>query len=412
MSITRRQGSIRQRGSSFEVRVFLGYETDPITGKRSRRNHTRTFDTLEKARKYLNEKLGEKDTGTFIEPSKESLLAYLTRWLDGRQELKKITARTRCDYAALIERYIKPAFEGLKLSEVTAVAVEALYTHMSAPREAGGLGLSAATVNHVHAILHGAFKKAVKQRLIPYNPAAATERPEVKRKQYTALTDRQVAALWQAARSWPGDPAVIEKNGSDPRTGERDRHYALFVVLAMCGLRPGEAYALRWSDLDLDEGLLHVRRTLVNRSSIGKHFEVPKTQKSARTLDLPSLVVEALKEHRKLQAAERLKAGTAWQDGDLVFCTTSGTPLEHQNVVNRHFKPLLRMAGLPPVRLYDLRHSYASLRHKAGHSLLQVSRGLGHSTIKLTGDTYSHLFREEERQAAADLDRLLSQALG
>jgi integrase len=112
------------------------------------------------------------------------------------------------------------------------------------------------------------------------------------------------------------------------------------------------------------------------------------------------------------QKIDRLKVGPAWHDDDLVFCTEIGTCIEHQNVVKRHFKPLLRAAGLPEVRLYDLRHSYASLRHAAGHSLLQVSRGLGHSTIKLTGDTYSHLFREEERKAAADMDRLLSQANG
>lgn len=95
-----------------------------------------------------------------------------------------------------------------------------------------------------------------------------------------------------------------------------------------------------------------------------------------------------------------------------MFCSTIGTVIEHQNIVKRHFKPLLRAAGLPEVRLYDLRHSYASLRHSAGHSLLQVSRGLGHSTIRLTGDMYSHLFREEERATAADLDRMLSQASG
>ncbi len=155
----------------------------------------------------------------------------------------------------------------------------------------------------------------------------------------------------------------------------------------MCGLRPGEAYALTWADLDLDEDLLHVRRTLVNRSTIGKHFEVPKTDKSARTLDLPKQVVKALREHEKQQKEDRLKAAPLWQDDGLVFCTKFGTVVEHQNVVKRYFKPLLRAAGLPDVRLYDLRHSYASLRHAAGHSLLQVSRGLGHSTTTLTADT-------------------------
>jgi integrase len=258
--------------------------------------------------------------------------------------------------------------------------------------------------------LHAALRKAATQKLIAFNPAAATERPSVVRKEHTALTPEQVMTLFDAAASFPGDPAVIEAKGSDPRAGQRDRFHALFVLLAMCGLRPGEAYGLRWSDLDLDHAVLHVRRTLVNRAGLDKHFTPPKTEKSARTLDLPALVVDALKEHRRHQAAERLAAGPYWQDDDMVFCTSIGTPIEHQNVVYRHFKPLLRAAGLPKVRLYDLRHSYASLRHQAKHTLLQISRGLGHSTTKLTSDTYTHLFAEEERKAAADMDKLLSRA--
>lgn len=412
MSTTRRSGSIRERGSAFEVRIFLGYQVDATTGKRRRKNHTKTFATRKEAKQYMTAKLGERDTKTFVQPTKETLIAYLRRWLNGRRELGKIRARTHSDYNALIERYIAPALGNRRLSEVSAREVERLYTRMSTPKEGGGLGLAPGTVHHVHSLLHASLRKAVRQRLIPTNPAAATERPPVKRKRFTALTPDQVGTLFQAAKCYPGDPAVIKAKGSDSHTGQRDRFYALFVLLAMCGLRPGEAYALRWEDLDLHDALLHVRRTLVNRSSIGKHFELPKTDKSARTLDLPTTVVDALREHRRQQAEERLAAGPVWEDADLVFCTTIGTVIEHQNVVKRHFKPLLRAAGLPDVRLYDLRHSYASLRHVAGHSLLQVSRGLGHSTIKLTADTYSKLFREEERKAAADLDRMLSQTSG
>lgn len=414
MSTSRKRGSIRERGpKQYEVRIFLGYETDPKTGQRSRRNHTKTFATLKEAKRYLSKKVTEKDDGTFIEPSRETLSKYLTRWLEG----KKIRERTRSDYKGVIERYIIPALGNRKLSELNAVEIELLYNNMGAPKEAGGMGLSAGTIHHVHTVLNSALKKAVKQRLIAHNPAEATERPTVERlsveqQGFTSLTPEQAITFLQAAKSFPGDPDVIEAQGADPRTGEDDRYYALFVVLLMTGARPGEALALQWSDLELEKGLLHVRRTLVNRSGVGKHFALPKTKKSARTLDLPEIAVQALKEHRRKQLEERLAAGPAWEDGDLVFPTVIGTPSEHQNIVNRHFKPLLKAAGLPDVRLYDLRHSYTSLRHALGHSLLQISRGLGHSTIKLTADTYAHLFREQEKEAAADLDRLLSQASG
>jgi integrase len=227
-------------------------------------------------------------------------------------------------------------------------------------------GLSARTVQYMHAVLQRALKVAVNDGLISRNPCAAVDPPQVRRKAIRPLNRDQVRALFEAAAD--------------------NRLEALYVVAVHCGLRQGELLGLKWEDVDLELGTLQIRRTLSN----GK-FTPPKTAKSRRSVSLTPTAVEALKRHSERQAREMIKADTLYQDQNLVFASQVGTPLSRRNLT-RSFKALLRRAGLPhSVRFHDLRHTCATLLLGSGFNGKFVQELLGHATISITLDTYSHV---------------------
>ncbi|HEX8136937.1 MAG TPA: site-specific integrase [Pyrinomonadaceae bacterium] len=171
-------------------------------------------------------------------------------------------------------------------------------------------------------------------------------------------------------------------------------------------MRPEEYLALQWSDVDFERGTSQVRRALVRHQKTWS-FEEPKTARSRRTVFLPGLLLQKLAAHKRQQAAERLKLGALWQAYDLIFCSEQGTPLSIPNLTYRYFRPILEKAELPQIRLYDLRHSCATLLLMAEENPKVVSERLGHSTIVLTLDTYSHVLPTMQQQATARLEKLL-----
>jgi integrase len=186
-----------------------------------------------------------------------------------------------------------------------------------------------------------------------------------------------------------------------------DRFECLYGLSLMCGLRMGEALGLKWSDINLEAGTLRVHRQLQRmREGGGLVFSEPKNA-SRRTIDLPQRAVEALRSHRKRQAEEQLRAGSKWQDNGLVFATGKGTPMDAQNIVNRYFKLLLKRAGLPDIRWHDLRHTCATLLLSRGTHPKLVQHLLGHASIQLTLDRYSHWIPSMGRHAAEGMDEAL-----
>jgi integrase len=179
---------------------------------------------------------------------------------------------------------------------------------------------------------------------------------------------------------------------------------ALYVVAIHCGLRQGELLALMWEDIDLDTGTLQVRRSLSGSNDGHPIFTTPKTSKSRRRVRLTTGATEALKRHRKRQLEERLRVAGLWQDHGLVFTTKLGTPLNRHNLCQRSFKPLLEQAGLPEIRFHDLRHTCATLLLTGGVHPKIVQELLGHSTIAITLDTYSHVLPGMGDIAAGAMD--------
>lgn len=187
-----------------------------------------------------------------------------------------------------------------------------------------------------------------------------------------------------------------------------DRLEALYAVAIHCGLRQGELLALRWDDVDLEAGALHVRRSLSGSRGGRPVFTTPKTAKGRRQVRLTAGAAEALRHHRKRQLEDRERVARMWQDHGLVFATEIGTPLNRHNLCRRSFKPLLKKAGLLEIRFHDLRHTCATLLLTKDVHPKIVQELLGHATIAVTLDTYSHVMPGMGDAAAGAMDEALS----
>lgn len=190
-----------------------------------------------------------------------------------------------------------------------------------------------------------------------------------------------------------------------------DRYGVLFNFALVTGMRPEKYLGLKWSDIDLSRATGTVRRALIWRKGGGFYFTETKTSRSRRTIPLTPSLVKSLMAYKRSQGIERLKAGADWQDNGLVFTTSYGTPQNISNLTYKHFKPALVRAKLPKsVRLYDLRHTCASLLLAANEHPKVVSERLGHASVTLTLDTYSHVLPTMQEAASEKLERILGGA--
>jgi integrase len=220
---------------------------------------------------------------------------------------------------------------------------------------------------------------------VPRNAAEAVDPPRPDKKERPTLT--------------------LEETRLFLKTAKRDRFYALYVLAIHTGMRRGELLGLKWGDVDLDRGVLQIKRALTPR---GKSFNQPKSAKGRRRIGLTPESVEALKRHRVAQNEERLRRGRLWQDHGLVFPSQVGTPMHPDNFVKRSFKPLLERAGLPRLAFHDLRHTFASLMLLNREHPKVVQEMIGHSQISTTLDTYSHVLPDMQEEAVKRFGSLFS----
>ncbi|HKS70739.1 MAG TPA: site-specific integrase, partial [Ktedonobacterales bacterium] len=230
--------------------------------------------------------------------------------------------------------------------------------------------------------------------------------------QRLGLVQRNVATLVKAPR-----PARHEMHTLTPEEARRlleaaadDRLEALYVLALTTGMRRGELLALHWSDVDLEDGYLQVRYTLQHLKDGAYTFASPKTAGSRRKVSLTATAIAALQRRAARQQDERTLVGPAWQEEDLVFTNAQGGPLRANHILQRQFTPLLKQAGLPLIRFHDLRHTAATLMLRQGIHPKIVAEMLGHSTVSMTLDIYSHVIPDMQRGATEALDRLLGTA--
>jgi integrase len=312
--------------------------------------------TREEVAEKLTKAMADRDGGLYFEAENLSVSAFLERWLNDSVR-GSVRASTHASYRRQVQRYIVPAIGRMKLKKVTPAHVQGLYRSML------DRGLSTRTVQYTHAVLRRALKQATRWGMIPRNPCDDADAPKVQREEIRPLNGEQTRQLLRAA--------------------EGKRLEALYVLAVYTGMRPGELLAFKWQDVDIDASRLQVNRAL----SDGE-FTPPK---SRRSIDLTAGSAAALRAHRKRQLEELMRKAGLWQDHSLVFPSCVGTPLSHRNVV-RAFKELLKRAGLPETtRLYDLRHTCATLLLSRNVHPKYVQELLGHASIAQTLDTYSHV---------------------
>lgn len=307
----------------------------------------------------------------------ERLGAYLDDWFAAISP--RLQETTAASHHVGVER-LKAGLGGLRLRDLSPLVIERFYGELSRTGGRHSQGLAAKTIRNTHIVLRKALADAERLELLDRNPAARAKAPTGARRETTTWTSAELAAFLAG---------VVD-----------DPHYALWVLLATTGLRRGEALGLRWSDLDLDRRTLSVAQTI---TSIRHRIVVtsPKSDRSRRQMALDVDTVRVLGAHRTAQRAEADVMGWTVRSSGLVFTQGPGEPL-HPDAVTRRFKALMRASGLPLLRgPHDLRHTWASLALAAGVHPKIVSDRLGHSTIAITIDTYSHAIPSLDVDAAA-----------
>ena len=326
-------------------------------------------------------------TGT-LPTGRESTGDYLTRWVESVRST--IRPNTHDGYERTLRLHVVPEIGRIPLARLGPQDLASTYQRML------DKGLSPRSAQIAHAVLHRALKQAERWGLITRNPARLVDPPRVPRVEIRPLAPAEVRTMIGAVHG--------------------DKHDALYVLALTTGMRWGELTGLRWRDLDLDAGSVSVRQQ-AQRTREGWTFTEPKTAKGRRAITLPGIAVAALKRHRgDDKTVVRLPVPDA-----LVFPNEQGHPLERQNFARRHFKPLLdrideaRVAALgrplepgeafPRIRFHDLRHSAATLLLAEGVHPKIVQERLGHATIGITLDTYSHILPSMQQETAERLDR-------
>lgn len=369
-------GQIIKRGDAWLIRIFQGRDAK---GKRLYYNKT-IRGTKKDAQKYLTASLRDKDLGVFIEPAMLPLTDYLNKWLETAARAR-VRERTFEGYEWLLRHYVIPKLGARRLADVQALDVQTLYNDLLKN------GISAKTIRNLHQVFSSALTQAVKWKMLAHNPCALVELPRRERKEMQSLSAAEVALFLQTARG--------------------DKWFVAFLVAIETGARPEEYLGLRWADIDFEKQIVTVRRALVWRKGGGFIFTELKTSRSRRSIPLSASVIDELRKHKRKQGEERLRLGEHYENHDAIFATEKGTPLLWRNLTRRHFKPLLKLAGLPDVRLYDLRHTTASLLLAAGENPKVVSERLGHASIILTLDTYSHVLPTMQKAATEKLERMM-----
>jgi integrase len=334
-----------------------------------------------------------------------TLERWLRYWLSTRT---KIRPTTKAQYTRDVEQFLIPHMGRITLADLNICRIRAGFDKIAQTANGRGQPQTPSCLQHLRTTLRAALNLAVREGLLEANPIRHLELPSYRKPhaqvwtaarlpEWRATGQRPAVAVWTATHLAAFLDAVTT-----------DRLFALWWLIALRGLRRGEACGLRWSDIDLDHGVLFILR---NRTTVGYHIieGEPKTAAGMRAVALDQHTVAVLREHlrrQRQQQAAREAAGKAWHDSGYVFIRPDGRPL-HPEYATRHFTRLVKRADLPPIRLHDLRHGAASLAHEAGADLKPVQDLLGHASIVTTADTYTSVLPYAQRRCADATARLV-----
>jgi integrase len=369
------RGHVRKRGKKWSIVIDVG--TDE-RGKRKQRWHS-GFETKREAEIELTKLLGQLQTGTYVVPTRRSLGEFLElEWLPAiRHTIRPLTYES---YERGCRNHLVPLLGNVPLQRLTPAQVNAAYAKLLRK-------LAPGTVRQVHAVLHRALEAAVRWGYVARNVADAADPPSPTRK--------------RELRTWTADEL-----GRFLATASDHRLYSLFVLLASTGARRGEALGCRWEDLHLDAGRWQIRRARVPGAREVVESE-PKTAAGRRVVALDPATARVLREWRKAQLEERLAWGPAWTDSGHTFTREDGVPLTPRQASDA-FAGIVKRSGLPRIGgIHALRHSWATLALQAGVHPKVVAERLGHASVRITLDTYSHVTAGMQEEAAATVAHLV-----
>jgi integrase len=383
------KGHIRERSPGHWAIVID--VRDAATGKRKRRWHS--FKGTKRATQIECARLiSELQGGTYIDPSKATVSAFLDQWLDYTKS--RVSPRTYERYVEICQRNIVPLLGAITLVKLRPAQISSAWTSAlaSGHRGHGGRGrggtLSARTVHHMHTVLKAALGRAVRWEMLIRNPAEAVDPPRPERAAMTTYDMPQTAELIEVA------------------TGTR--MLVPIVLAALCGMRRGEIAALRWEQVDLARGQLSVIQSAEQTKS-GVRYKPPKSGKG-RTVAMSATVTDELRQHRLRQAQGLLRLGVRQSDATFVCAREDGAPLQ-PNSLTIYWARLLAGTALPRIRFHDLRHAHATHLLSSGVHPKVASERLGHSKVGITLDLYSHVLPGMQEDAAARVDDALQAAI-
>jgi len=370
--MTRKRG--QNEGSIYKRKDGLWVAQVTIQGK-----HTSKYFKLQsEASKWLHNTRTQIQDGLTLAGAQTTLKDFLEHWL--RAYASSVRPNTFRSYAGVIHHHILPALGNIKLNDLRTDQIQILYNNETAN------GMSPKMVQYIHSVLRRALNFALRWGLLVRNPAIGAIRPKPSKVEMKTLNSDQVRVFLSAAKG--------------------TRNEALFWVAVSTGLREGEILGLKWSDLDWKTKHLQIKRQVQRLKGEGLVLVEPKSSASKRMVVLSSATMAVLQKHLNYQQDEKMITKEKWQENDLIFPSTIGTPLDPSHM-NRDYKNVLKRAGLPDLRFHDLRHTAATLMLQQGIHPKIVQERLGHSNISLTMDTYSHVLPSMQEEAAEKMDEIL-----
>ncbi|MBB4064750.1 tyrosine-type recombinase/integrase [Gellertiella hungarica] len=380
------KGHIRERSPGKWAIVLDVGEPDPITGKKKRKWHS-FAGTKRQAQAECARLITEISSGAYVEPTKQTVGEFLREWMAFVRPT--VTPKTHQRYAEICEKNLGPLIGDVALAKLKTDKIDAAFAKaLTEGRRRAGGGLAPRTVHHMRRVLIKALGQAVTWDRLSKNPAAATTPPKVERTKMLAYDVAQTAELLEAFRP--------------------TRMFMPVMLAVMCGMRRGEILALRWKDVDFANGSISVRESA---EQVGTEVRYKETKSGkTRNVAMSVTVLEELKRHRLAQAEEQLRIGLRPDEESFVVAQADGRPLKPVSLTHEWTR-LLARTGLPRIRFHDLRHTHASQMLSAGVHPKVASERLGHSTIGITLDLYSHVMPGMQADAAAQVDAALQAAI-
>ena len=374
------RGHTHRRGTTWTYVVDCG--RDPKTLKRKQLTKG-GFASKKLAEAALAEVLQSLGAGTHVAPDPQTVGAWINGWLV--TIAPKIRVSTLRDYRVGLER-VKDRLGPIKLQELKPLDIELFYAQLLLDGHRYGGGLAPKTVRNVHIALRRSLADAERFGLVTRNVAALVKPP---------VPQRQELATWTADEVRTFLAFVAD-----------DANAPAWRLMATTGMRRGEALGLHWSAVNLKTGKVQINRSL---SVVDGELEwsAPKTSRSRRSVSLDPETIAVLKAHRHAQLQARMAARDAWVENDLVFCNALGGEM-HPDRFTRAFTSAAKRAGVPRIRLHDLRHTWATLALEAGIHPKVVSERLGHATTSITLDIYSHVQPQLDAEAAMTVANMFS----